>query len=275
MMNETNPRRLVFLVATLICLSMAAGLHHVAAQRQNRVEYGAVYDCGDGKAKFKVVSCKGNGKFDYCDVIYINEYAPNGIGSRQQIYRSLVLDDISAGCKVKGGTVAQPDENEQAEQPQREVPAANSRPVTGDRNQSAANRVTNSAVACPASDPDANGKTALEKNLRGVIRRAWEKTAGAGSDGAVTLTFQKFTVGAPRAWRPTLTDAYSQADPKKPIYPVRTTLTTCTDYRTAITTRKMERLYDCFTHKSGGIQCTQVGRTAGLMEDEKQYIQKQ
>ncbi len=235
-----------------------------------QIEYGAVYDYGDGKAKFKVVSCKGNGKFDYCDVIYLNEYAPNGIGSRQQIYRSMVLDDISSGCKVKGGAAARTDENGQTGQSQEEALADNPKP-----NQSTTNSGTTGAVACSSSDPDSNGKNALERTLRGVIRRAWEKKAAEGSDGAVTITFQRFSVSAPRAWRPTATDPYSQADPKKPIYPVRTIFTTCTDYRTAITRRKMERLYDCFTHKNGGVQCTQVGRTAGLMEDEEQYIPKQ
>jgi len=134
----------------------------------------------------------------------------------------------------------------------------------------------NSSVACPASDPDSDGKTTNEKTFRGVIRRLWEKEAEQGSDGAVTITFQRVVVGAPRAWRPTLTDAYSQADPKKPIYPVKVTFATCTDYRAAISKRKMERIYDCFVHKAGGWQCTQTGESGALAtKDQKEYIQKQ
>jgi len=256
-MKEMNARRLVFVAAMLVGLSVALTAYHVSAQQQNKIEYGAVYDCGDGKSKFKVLSCKGTGRFDRCEVFYINEYSPGG-GFKDSISRGLVLDSINSGCRVKGSTATQTVESGQTERP-----------------SSAPTNATSGGAICSALDSDSNGKTPLERTFRGVIRRAWEKEAREGSDGAVTITFQRFTVGAPRAWRPSATDAYSQADPKKPIYPVRTILTTCTDYRTAITRRKMERLYDCFTHKSGGIQCTQVGRTAGLMEDEKQYIPKQ
>ncbi len=130
-------------------------------------------------------------------------------------------------------------------------------------------------VTCAQSSPDDDGKTPGEKAYRGVIRRLWEKEAAAGSDGAVTIVFDSLVVGAPRAWRPTATDAYSQANPKKPIYPVRASFTTCTDYRTAISKRKMERIYDCFTHKTGGFQCTQTGASGPLaLKDKKEYIQK-
>jgi hypothetical protein len=131
------------------------------------------------------------------------------------------------------------------------------------------------AVSCGASTPDGDGKTANEKVFRGVIRQLWEKPADKGMDGAVTIQFEKMTIGAPRAWRPTATDSYSQADPKKPIYPVRVAFSTCTDYRTAISMRQMERIYDCFTHKTGGIQCTQTGASGPLaLKDKKEYIPK-
>jgi len=73
-----------------------------------------------------------------------------------------------------------------------------------------------------------------------------------------------------------LSDAYSQANPKKPIYPVRATFATCTDYKSAVSKRKMERIYDCFVHKTGGWQCTQTGASGALaLKDEEEYIQKQ
>jgi hypothetical protein len=135
---------------------------------------------------------------------------------------------------------------------------------------------TNGAVACSASSEDSEGKTTNEKTFRGVIRRLWEKEAEEGSDGAITITFQNFVIGAPRAWRATLSDAYSQADPKKPIYPVRTAFATCTDYKKAVSKRTMERIYDCFYHKAGGWQCTQTGESGALAtKDKKEYIQKQ
>ena len=130
-------------------------------------------------------------------------------------------------------------------------------------------------VSCALSSPDMDGKTSNEKAYRGVIRRLWEKEAATGSDGAVTIIFDSLAVGAGRAWRPTATDAYSHANPRKPIYSVRASFTTCTDYRTAISKRKMERIYDCFTHKTGGLQCTQTGASGPLaLKDKKEYIQK-
>ncbi len=134
---------------------------------------------------------------------------------------------------------------------------------------------TDAVAACSASSADAEGTTANEKTFRGAIRRLWEKSAAAGSDGAVTVTFHNVVVGAPRAWQPGFTDVYSQATPKQPIYPVKATFTTCADYRTAVSTRKMERIYDCFVHKAGGWQCTQTGASGALaLKDEKAYIQK-
>lgn len=131
------------------------------------------------------------------------------------------------------------------------------------------------AVACSASSSDADGATANERTFRGAIRRLWEKNAAAGSDGSVTVTFHNVVVGAPRAWQPGFTDVYSQATPKQPIYPVKATFETCTDYRTAVAKRKMERMYDCFVHKAGGWQCTQTGASGALaLKDEKAYIPK-
>jgi len=130
-------------------------------------------------------------------------------------------------------------------------------------------------VGCSVSSDDAVGKTANERAFRGVIRRLWEKDAEPGSDGAVTITFDSLVVGAPRAWRANASDAYGQVDPKKPIYPVRASFGTCTDFKTAISKRQMERIYDCFTHKTGGLQCTQTGASGALaVKDKKEYIQK-
>lgn len=139
----------------------------------------------------------------------------------------------------------------------------------------AASAQDNGAVACSASSEDTDGKTTNEKEFRGVIRRLWEKDAQKGADGAVTISFDSLVVGASRAWRPTATDAYSQANPKKPIYAVRAKFQTCTDYKTAISKRKMERVYDCFVNKAGGWQCTQTGASGALaLKDKSEYIPK-
>ena len=262
--------RLTAIVLLLIIAGAAVVFKTAAAQMKDKVEYNQVYDCGDGKSKFKVLSCKGTGKFDRCDIFYINEYSPGG-GFKDSIYRSQIDDMLNQGCKTKNRPAAK---NETSEN----EPTEDETPVSENdkgQNKPAPKDNTDGAVACFESDSESDVKNADEKNFRGVIRRFWEKEAQEGSDGAVTLTFQKMTVGAPRRWRATFDDAYSQADPKKPIYPVRATFTTCTNYKDAITKRKMERIYDCFVHKTGGWQCTQTGASGALaLKDEKEYIQK-
>lgn len=259
--------------AAITVIGAAVALKSVTAEQQDKIEYNQVYDCGDGKTKFKVLSCTGPGKFDKCETFTINELSPGG-GYKGSIYRSQIEDYYLGreGCKIKN-RVAVKSETNKKDESENETPVSNS---GKNQDKAAAQDNTDGAVACSASDPDSNGKTANEKTFRGVIRRLWEKEAKEGSDGAVTITFQKFVIGAPRAWRPTLSDAYSQADPKKPIYPVRTAFATCTDYRKAISKRMMERIYDCFYHKAGGWQCTQTGESGALAtKDKKEYIQKQ
>lgn len=230
-----NKFGLIAIVLFLIFTGAAIVLQKATAQKQDKIEYNAVYDCGDSRPNFRVFSCKGTGKFDTCKVYTINESSPGG-GYESSVYRNIIEDTYikREGCKTKNSPALrnETDENESSE---------NETPVKDE---------TNGAVACSASSEDSDGKTANEKTFRGVIRRLWEKEAAEGSDGAVTITFEKFVVGASRAWRPTATDAYSQADPKKPIYAVKASFETCTDYRKAISKRKMERIYDCFFHKT-------------------------
>jgi hypothetical protein len=256
------------LIATVLLLTAAGAtivFQKAAAQQKDEIEYNEVYDCGSGRSKFRVLSCKGTGRFDRCDVFYINEYSPNG-GFKDSNSRGQIEDTIRQGCKTKNQSAAknQPSGNEQRENatPPSKIDPTPTRAEAG-------------AVGCTASSPDSDGKTTNEKTFRGVIRRLWEKEAREGSDGGVTITFQKVVVGAPRSWRPTATDAYSQADPRKPIYPVRASFATCTDYKDAITKRKMERIYDCFVHKTGGWQCSQTGASGPLAtKDEKEYLPK-
>jgi len=257
---------LMAIVLFLTITGAAISLESVTAHMQDKVEYNAVYDCGDGKRKFKVLSCKGTGKFDRCEVFYINEYSPGG-GFKDSINRGLVDDAINGGCKIKGRPAVknERDENEEGEN---EKPVAK---TNKNQDKTPPNPEGNSSVACFASDPDSNGKTANEKTFRGVIRRDWEVEPEA-SGPPVTITFQQMTIGAPRRWRPTFDDAYSQADPKKPIYPVSTTFTTCTEYTDAIIKLKRERIYDCYVHKAGGWRCTQT--KGNNLKDIKENIPK-
>lgn len=251
-------KKTLSLAAVVLFLTIAGGAfawNRVAAVTTGDIEYNAVYECGGMKSKFKVLSCKGPGGFDRCEVFYINELSPGG-GHKLSTYRSGIEADIAQGCKTKSGGGQKANNEKPAQDP----------PVKSQKND---------GVACFASDSETDIKNTNEKNFRGAIRRLWEKEAPEGSDGTVTLMFENFVVGGSRAWRPTLTDAYSQADPKKPIFAVRTTFETCTDYRSAISKRKMERVYDCFVHRAGGWQCTQTGASGALaLKDKKEYIQK-
>lgn len=239
----------------------------ISISAQDKIEYNQVYDCGEGKQKFKVLNCKGMGKFDTCETFDINELSPGG-GFKGSSTRALIEDYYlnREGCKIKNRVAVNSETNKKHQ---------SENPPVSKNEQTPAREESESAAACSASSNDSEGKTANEKAFRGVIRRLWEKEARKGSDGAVTITFQKVVVGAPRAWRANISDAYSQADPRKPIYPVRATFATCTDYRAAVSKRKMERIYDCFVHKTGGWQCTQTGASGALaLKDEEEYIQK-
>lgn len=252
------------LTAIVLFLTIAGAvvvLQKTMAQKQDKIQYNTVYDCGDSRPKFKVLSCKGTDKLDRCEVYTIKESAPGG-GYESSVYRNIIEDTYikQQGCKTKNSPAVR-NETEENESSENETPVKDK---------------TDGVIACSASSEDSDGKTANEKTFRGVIRRLWEKEAQKGADGEVTITFQKVVVGAPRAWRANLSDAYSQADSKKPIYPVRATFATCTDYKKAVSKRKMERIYDCFVHKTGGWQCTQTGASGALaLKDKAEYIQKQ
>ena len=267
-------KKIILCSVKLLSLAMIAAIAIISgirfsASAQDKIEYNQVYACGSGKSKFRVLSCKGTGKFDRCEIFYINEYSPGG-GFKDSINRTQIDDMLNQGCKIKGRSAVKSEPGEKA-QPENEMPVSK---AGKNQDKPAPENKTDGAVACFAADSEADVKNANEKNFRGVLRRFWEVEPKA-SGSTVTLTFQKMTVGAPRRWRPTFDDAYSQADPKKPIYPVRATFTTCTDYRDAITRRKMERIYDCYVHKTGGWQCSQTGASGPLaMKDEKEYIQK-
>jgi hypothetical protein len=127
---------------------------------------------------------------------------------------------------------------------------------------------------CFASDADSRGASGLERSYRSVIRRTFAHPAEPGMDGAVTIHFQSFKIGAPRRWM--VSDGYNfSADRSKPIRELRVLFTTCTDYRTAISLRQMERNFDCFTAPTGETVCQVSGSTGGMLPDKTQYIPKQ
>ena len=130
-----------------------------------------------------------------------------------------------------------------------------------------------SAAACFASDADSKGASPLERGFRGIIRKTLERAAAPGMDGAVTVSFQTFKVGAPRKWL--TSDGFNMSsDQSKPIYGLRVAYTTCTDFRTQIQLRKQERNFECFTSPTGDATCQTSGNTGGMAQDTSQYISK-
>ncbi|MDQ3087257.1 MAG: hypothetical protein M3Q78_01520 [Acidobacteriota bacterium] len=114
-----------------------------AAQKQDKIEYNAVYDCGTGKLKFKVLNCKGTGKFDRCEIFYINEYSP-GDGFKDSINRGQIDDMLNQGCKTKNRPTVRSETSEE-KQSENETPVSKTdKTPTKDK--------TDGAVACFASD---------------------------------------------------------------------------------------------------------------------------
>jgi hypothetical protein len=143
-------------------------------------------------------------------------------------------------------------------------------PAPGQGSTARATAQPSGSSVCFASEPE---RTGLEGNLRGVIRRAFEKEPRAGLDGAITVRFQSFRVSPGRRGN-VIDQAQYEVDLSKPVYSVRAQLETCTDYRSATTTRQMERNFLCFTNSTGGQNCSVTGTTAGMRKDTEQYVPK-
>lgn len=228
---------------------------------QVNIKYNVIYDCpafNDAKGvssgrKFKVLRCDGGN----CKVFMINEYNPNG-GFESEMTKAHVTDDISRyRCVAQGGDKnTEPQEEPKEETPKEEKPQVDNNLKT---------------VACPSSDPDSNGKTALEKSFRGAIRETWEKEAEPGLDGAVTITFQSLRVGAAHKYR-----IYVDPDDAigKMIYPVRATFTTCTDYNRRIENVKREREFSCYKNTAGKQTCTIIAAPNTNVKDKTESIDK-
>lgn len=243
-------KKIIFIVA--FCAAIV-----VAGQTgQDGFKINAVYDCAkDSSRNFKVLSCNKSG---VCKVFIFNEYNPNG-GFESEMSKDLIAETISRyKCAAKGGVTT----DETQEKPEeKQTPKEEDRQPKNDKE----------AVVCPASDPDSNGKTALEKSFRAAIRQTWEKEAEPGLDGAVTITFQSFRVGAAHKYR-------TYVDPNdaigKTIYPVRATFTTCTDYNRRIETMKREREFSCYKNTSGEYTCTIIAAPNTNVKDKTESIDK-
>ena len=235
-------------IFTFVFCTALSGLFSATSERiingqtkKDDIRYNVVYECEKSTRKFKVLSCDR----EMCKTFSINEYNPNG-GSELELTRSEVLYNISTyKCSAPGVT---DNENQNEEQPNKDE----------NQNEEQPNNTKNNTVTCPTSDTDSKGKTALEKAFRGAIRETWEKEAEPGLDGAVTITFQTFTIGAPR----------------RSVYPVRATFTTCTDYNRRIEITKREREHACFKNTAGKYTCTIIAAPNTNVKDKTESIEK-
>jgi hypothetical protein len=169
-----------------------------------------------------------------------------------------------------GGYVVQPEGKAQSDAMNWQQDDVSPGPCPSDAATAARNALPK---VCFASDVDGVGASRAERSFRGVIRRTFERQAAEGSDGAVTISFQSFRVGAPRRWL--TSDGYNfSSDESKPVYGLRVLYTTCTDYRSAIEIRQQERNFECFTAPTGETACQVSGSTGGMAQDTKQYIPK-
>ena len=127
-------------------------------------------------------------------------------------------------------------------------------------------------VACPPSDPDANGANAFERSIRGAIREGFEKEPQLNEDGKTTVSFQNVNIGQSHAWR-VLQDPVDAKG--KTIYEVRSTFTTCTDYFRRIELIKRERAFACYKNNTGKWVCEVVAASNTNIKDQTKSIDKE
>src|SRR5688572_989058 len=66
----------------------------VGRTNQDEIEYGAVYDCGAGRSKFKVVSCEGLEDMHRCKVQTLRSADPNSVVNEDNWYRKTLMDHV-------------------------------------------------------------------------------------------------------------------------------------------------------------------------------------
>jgi hypothetical protein len=226
------------------------------------------------KPKFKVgdrIECDNSGSGKYWDkgtvVPFLEHDLYNGNTPESGYFYRVKLDGSSGSpgsklCKAEtmrllAGTTAGKNDADNKNDNQAET-----NPLAQDKNP---------AVECPASDPDSNGKGALEKSFRGAIRKDFEKAPDPGQDGRVTVTIQSLNIGQAHPYRAYIDPDEAQG---KTIYPIRATFTACTDYNSSIHLIKRERAFACYKNIAGEWVCD-ISATAGAgLKDETKSIDK-
>ena len=128
---------------------------------------------------------------------------------------------------------------------------------------------TDGAVACPASVDAPAGEP--ERSLKQAIRASFARDAQPGADGAVTVSFESFSIGQPHAY--TVYNDPREAEGTS-VYPVRARFTTCTDYRARIVLTTRERAFACYRATGGEWACDITAAANTNVKDTSRSIDK-
>ena len=99
----------------LLSLAMVAAItiigSAIPALAQDTIEYNQLYDCGEDRQKFKVLSCDGTDEFSWCEVLSVTTLP----GLKLSHLRRTITGYINAGCKIKNRPAVknEPDGNKQ------------------------------------------------------------------------------------------------------------------------------------------------------------------
>jgi hypothetical protein len=125
--------------------------------------------------------------------------------------------------------------------------------------------------ACFANDGAAGA--GLDGRVRAVLVRGFSHQPNPGEDGRITVHIDSLRVGKSRPASPV--DAVQfQTVAGRPMYDVRVTFDTCTDYNRRDVFLRRDRNFVCFTKASGVFDCSMTANSPGLAEDQKREVPK-
>lgn len=230
----------------------------VAAQpSQDSLKFNAPYSC-PGPSRLIVIGCKGTDDFDQCDVQYLNDAAPNGLGARLQVYRQTLVEQLGP-CKGPGGDAAA-NRPTPPPKPAGAVPPENT-PLQAPPQRAMAPMPARPAEGC-SSDPDIADRASPDSPLDKVFKHKILEDYQASINGSTTspvkvgVTFEAFQIGEPRINRMTPQGLEFVKSPVgEKIYPVKTRHTFCRVYNNAMTRTLYEGRYDCVKDTHGDWTC--------------------
>jgi hypothetical protein len=259
-MKRANPRTLILFLCIAALLSPLTLITSAQDGAQRRV-----FKTGD-RVLASPLSLKDEKYWRTCTVTEVHNFVPKRAYS------------ITCDPQTKGGSTSSFTVNEDWVKPLKAQDADADENDTQPPADHQARKQTetpaeekNGPVACPASDSDSKGKSALEHSFRGAIRTGFEREPEAGADGRVTVTIQSLSVGQSHPYR-----VYEDPNEArgKTIYPVRATFTTCTDYNRRIVLVKRERAFSCYKNTAGVWACDIFAAANTNVKDQTKSIDK-